>query len=208
MGLVSAGLGDYGGGGGGGSFSRTSTDPLYEPQIPNLVVSVGLGSPFSWNNSNVLSNLTPKGWRVTVPKTGTLHDLSWWVNTQSGNLAGLIYDTGDASAGNRTLLYSSGSVACGAAGWQTVDPAISVTAGQQLDFLIVADNVTAAFMRTPTVPLTQGYPANFAPAAGGASPKIGFSYPAIASLASASATVAEASVTLASGPPVIIARVA
>jgi hypothetical protein len=193
-----------------GSWVRTQTDPLYAPQWPNLVAPTGATFPTSFSSGGTLATFTPRGVRVIVPKAGTLHDVSWFVTIQSGNMAAAIYDTGDASAGNRTLLASSGSLATGAAGWQTWDPSIAVTAGQQLDFVLMADNVTAAFARllAGLQNICQLPNTNFNPVAGGASPKLIFALPAVASLTAWATTVAEASVALTStASPVLIARV-
>lgn len=85
------------------------------------------------------------GCRVTAPQNGTLHDLSVFISTTSGNLRLGIYDTGQASATNRTLLFDSGSVAS-AANWKSLgDPGVAVTIGQQLDFVAMADNTTIRF---------------------------------------------------------------
>src|SRR5207248_5975874 len=85
------------------------------------------------------------GARTVIPSSGVLHDLAVYVNVQSGNLDVGVYDT----ASPRNRLYHSGSVACPAAGaWQIVgDPALSVVAGQQYDFLCGVDNGTVQLGR-------------------------------------------------------------
>lgn len=117
------------------------------------------------------------GWtvRVVVHRTGVLNDLTILQNVSSGNICVGVYDTGDASSGNRTRLYTTGSIACPAANaWRVVgDPAINVVAGQQLDFALVADNTTATFGGYSLVLGQAGQlPTNFWPAAGGALPKL------------------------------------
>lgn len=193
-----------------GSFSRTSTDSLYTPQWPNIVSPPGASFPAVFGTGTPLAVFTPRGVRVIVPKAGTLHDIAWWVTAQSGNMAAAIYDTGDASAGNRTLLYSTGSIAVGAIGWQTVDPALTVTAGQQLDFFIMADNTTAAFAKYSVgLANTAQLPTGFAPAAGGASPKLMFQSPSVANLTAWTTPLAEANVTTTNTTtPILFARVA
>jgi hypothetical protein len=94
--------------------------------------------------------------RWVCPLTGTLGTLWILVTASSGNVDVGIYDTGDASAGNRSQLYHSGSTACGAAnGWQAFSPALSVTAGAEYEFILSADNATATFLR-----YTTGFAAN------------------------------------------------
>ncbi len=113
------------------------------------------------------------GARVVIPKTGVLHDLSIYPTVASGNIDIGIYDTGDASPGNYTRLYSRGAVACPTAGqWNVIgDPALPVTAGQQLVFMLSCDNVTAAVLRQGTGNANT-LPAGFMPCPGGALPKL------------------------------------
>lgn len=88
-----------------------------------------------------------RGVRVVIPKTGTLHGLTFFPAVQSGNVALAVYDTGQALAASITRLYSSGSVACGAAlAAQTVDPNLAVTVGQQVLFCLAVDNATVEFV--------------------------------------------------------------
>lgn len=87
--------------------------------------------------------------RVTIPITGTLHGLSWYVGVQSGNIDLGIYDT---TVTTRNRLYSSGSTACAAANtWQTFDPNLAVVRGDQLDFVWAVNNATASIHRLATV---------------------------------------------------------
>jgi len=80
-----------------------------------------------------------------VPVTGVLHDVAIYVQTSSGNVSATVWDVGAAGA-TRNRLWSSGSVACGAQGWQVVgDPSLSVTAGQLVALGIGCDNITATF---------------------------------------------------------------
>jgi hypothetical protein len=91
------------------------------------------------------------GSRITIPTAGTLRDLSVWIVTSSGNLQVGVYDTGQAASTTRTRLYQSGSVVMGTGtNWQVVaDPALAVTAGQQLDLAVIVDNNTATLGRIP-----------------------------------------------------------
>ena len=148
--------------------------------------------------------------RVVVPKDGEIRDVSVWIVAQSGNIALAVYDTNDASAGNRTQLWSSGSVACGGAtAWQTIDPGagtVKVKAGQLLDFAVVADNATASIGRTATFASgINQLPTNFAIAPGGASPKVATT---VATAFPPPSTIAEASLVANNNVPVIIARIA
>ena len=149
--------------------------------------------------------------RVVVPISGVLHDLANYHTVVSGNFRLGIMDTGLASAGNRSLLWESGSVAVGAEGWQVAgDPALAVTAGEALDFVLMADNTTATFGRSVTIASPQGkLPANYLPVAGGASPKVGWVY-AAGAYAAFPATVSEANCGTSSGLaiPFIMGRIA
>ena len=148
--------------------------------------------------------------RVVVPKTGVLHDISVYIGATSGNMIAGVYDTGDALAGSRTLLWSSASTAVGSANnWQVVgDPALSVTAGQQLDLAIMADNVTVTFGRALFANGNQAQlPANFIPATGGASPKMQWANNAVSFAMPSAITEANCSISLTGQAPMIIGRV-
>lgn len=143
-----------GSGGGGGS---AGWQDLLAPYSPNLITG-------STNVGGVNGGL---GVRVQVGKTGTLKDLSVYVDVSSGNISLAIYNT----ASPRARQSTSGAVACPAGGaWRIIyDPAFAVTAGQYYDLFLSADNATATFGKV-TLP-TSGYdqlPANFLPGAGGA----------------------------------------
>lgn len=113
--------------------------------------------------------------RVTIPKSGTLHDLAIFPTTSSGNVDVGVYDTGDASSGNRTRLYHSGSVACAAANaWQVVgDPNLVVVKGQQVDICLSCDNNTASFLATAALSNANiaQFPTSFLPTTNACSPK-------------------------------------
>lgn len=86
------------------------------------------------------------GWRVLAPKTGTLSSLYLLVATASGNIEVAIVDA--VSGANRTRLWTTGSIACPAQGWQLLgNPGLSVTVGQAFDFTLNADNTSALFGR-------------------------------------------------------------
>ena len=136
---------------------------LVATQPPELLTSVGAPS----------ANLITAG-RVTIPKAGTLHDLAVFIGTSSGNLRVGIYDCGVATPNVATRLYDSGSIAMPAAGWQIIgDPALAVTAGQQLDLVASIDNAVARIgqgFAGPNVGSMGTLPANFIPSS--AAPKM------------------------------------
>ena len=161
-------------------------------------------------NSGVIAG-SIYGSRVVVPKSGVLHDLSIFVHTSAaGNFHLGVYDTGDALAGSRTLLYDSGSVAVGAAAqWQTVDPAIAVVAGQQLDLVFNCSSGAVTIERKSLVDTTLSKLPNnnFIPAAGGAQPKYNFEYD-IGAFAALPATILEANCGGNGNRFLLVARVA
>lgn len=178
---------------------------LYAPQWTRLVTAA---HPGLYNGSLTATLNTVYATRMPVPTTGVLKGLSLFVSTASGNVIGGVYDTGDASNGNRTKLYDSGTIAAGG-GWLNLgDPNINVTAGQELDIAFIADN---AILVVPKLTVFNGascvLPAGFLPVPGGASPKLfwnnapgGFSLPATVAEAACAQTV--------SALPLLIARVA
>jgi hypothetical protein len=173
----------------------------YTPQPPALITTVdpklatGVAAMSSANQA--------RGARVIVPRTGTLHDIAIWIGTASGNIDLAVYDT---TATTRNRLWSSGSVACPtAAVWAIVgDPAISVTAGQQLDFVLAIDNTTATFARVGAGGNWIDLPTAFHVADGGGKPTLswvrGTSFPL-------ATTLAESGLGVGTTIPLIIARV-
>lgn len=143
--------------------------------------------------------------RVTIPYSGVLHDISVPIGTHSGNCILGIFDT---SATTRNQLYTSGSVAPGSDNtWYTAptDPALTVSAGDELDFALVADNATMTFGRCATLvaaALSQ-MPTGFWPSPLGGSNRI---YASKAASFPLPATVSEATLATASAVPCIIAR--
>lgn len=178
--------------------------PMEEPVPPATSLALpGLLAPWHPSLNTAKATLTIGsiyGVRVTVTRTGTLNQLSVFVPDTSGNLRIGVYDTGDASVGNRSLLYDSGSVAAPAAGnWKTVTPSIQVYAGQQLDLVVMVDNTTITLARAGVLASTlQQLPSGYFPAAGGASPKMFWSY-AAGAYAAFPATISEANCGTTSG---------
>jgi hypothetical protein len=118
---------------------------------PQALVSNVVATDSDWHNPASVSGVGTANNHVgvvcRVPVTGTLHDVMVGIGTQSGNIAASIYDV--ASGGTtRNRLWSSGSIACPAAGWAIVgNPALAVTAGQLLTLAVGADNSTVTFAR-------------------------------------------------------------
>lgn len=130
-----------------------------------------------------------RGVRFVVPATGTLTTLGYYVVTSSGNIDVGIYST----AATRELLWSTGSIACpSATAWATASPNLPVTAGQQIDIGIAADNTTAQFARHGQQAVAV-LPASLWPGGGGAQAKVAF---AAMSAFPLPATISEASVIL------------
>jgi hypothetical protein len=113
-----------------------------------------------------------RGVRMVMPRAGTLRDVAIFPMVQSGNIDAGLYDT---AAGTSSKIWSSGSVACGAAAaWQIVgDPNQAVTQGQHIDFVLACDNGTAAFARcaAPVSNLIVQLPTNYMVSPQGALPK-------------------------------------
>lgn len=173
---------------------------VYAPQIPALVAAHDprLCKAAGGTDANIML-----GARVIVPRTGTLTDFYIWPTVSTGNVDGAVYST----AATRVRLWSSGSVACPAAGgWRSLgNPALAVTAGTQLDFAVANTLGTAAFVNCHDTPaLGMGaLPTGFFTAPDGASPKVYwyvYSYPA-------PATLTEASLTAYSYAPFAMARI-
>lgn len=182
--------------------------PALDEYLPGLV------APFAPSQANALggTGLANRivASRVIVPKEGVLTKFSFFVGTSSGNVIGAVYDTGDASAGNRTKLWDSGSVAMGTGNnYQTLgDPNIAVKAGQALDFAIMLDNTTGTYARLTLAQQAQALlPTGFLPVAGGASPKIQWANNAASFAMPASIAEASCSVSLTGQFPYLFALV-
>lgn len=158
---------------------------------------------------NIGTSNSARGGRVVIQQTGILHDLSVFVSAQSGNLDLGIYDT---SPTTRNRLYSSGSTAVAAINtWQSFDPNLAVTKGDNLDFVIACDNGTATFARAGMLAGLEEMPnSSFwtSPLAGGfaANGKMSIGWTRLTSFPLPS-TVLESSLTVNSQPFFIIARI-
>jgi len=174
------------------------------------VVPISTGSPRINTTQAIGTAFRAFFQRVIIPKTGTLHDLAIFNgSTVAGNHNVAVYDTGDASAGHYTPLWSSGSVAAtGTNSWQVVgDPALSVTAGQQLLLSFMNDSTTTTFGIGSAYSLSAAaqLPTNFIPTAGGALPKLigTFTFGSLAY-----STLTEANLSASPNPYMVIARIA
>ncbi len=109
--------------------------------------------------------------RVMMAQTGTLHDISFLVNTTGGNYNIIVLDDGQANATHttRTCLGLKGSTATPAASaYITYDVNIAVNAGDTLVFMLTFDG-TAAKVGASTGSLGGiALPASFFPGSGAA----------------------------------------
>lgn len=151
----------------GGTKSITHNDGAGNMSIPGSLavgdaattrIKIGVGA---WPGSGLVAPLHP--WqpgatvaptanllylvRVIVPYTGTLHDVAAAIVTASGNLILCVYDTGQATANTATKLWDSGSFASVASTWNSKNPALAVTTGQQVFLGVVADNTSVQLTR-------------------------------------------------------------
>lgn len=204
--VVGGGAGGGGGGGGGGTAGNWPAKGYYSG-IPDII-SPGDPRVIAQSAAVMVANQSRLA-RVTCHRAGDLRYLSTFVLVSSGNMYLAVYDTGDASSGNRTLLWKSAATACGAANaWQTIDPGAggcTVTAGQVVELVVVADNGTMQIARisstnagTNQLPSTMGLPP------GGALPKMvgvaSTTYPP-------PTTIAEASISANNTIPALIAQI-
>lgn len=107
------------------------------------------------------SNANMCGFRAVMPKSGTLSGVSFYVITQSGNVAPAILDT---TATTRNVLWNPGASAVGAAGWQSLgNPGLTVSAGDQLDFAIgfSSGTVRVAYMTNANATVSFSLPTGY-----------------------------------------------
>lgn len=172
---------------------KSLVGPLQTLIGANSLSAVGPGTSNMW------------GSRVLIPYTGTLHDLSVFIGTSSGNIDIGILDT---TATTRNRLYHSGSTASPGTGWRIIgDPALSVTAGDMVDFCITCDNntITIGFVGINAA-AAQTLPTNFILSPLGGAPKMSW---LATSNATVPATIAESSLAVANTSiPMLIARIA
>jgi hypothetical protein len=109
--------------------------------------------------------------RVMMAQSGTLHDVSFLVNTTGGNYNILVLDDGQANATHttRTCLYIKGSTATPAASaYISGDASLTVAAGDTLVFMVTFDGVTAKVGASTGSLGGIALPANFFPGSGAA----------------------------------------
>lgn len=173
----------------------------FAPQLAALV------APYQPLMANSLSAFgaanEARGQRVLVPRTGTLVDLHAYVGASAGNVNAGVFSTADP----RVALWTSGSIACPAAGWAKLgDPNVAVTAGDALDFVLAASSTSASFARFVTAANNLArLPTGFL-AADGAGPVLAWFKASSFDLAAA--TFFDASITNSQSPFLLIARVA
>lgn len=193
------------------SFQADSKGSILLNGLPVQMGSVVGTGILGWNFTSVGVSTAnqARATRCIVPATGFLRDIGVFVAVQSGNLDIGVYDTGQTTAGTRTKLYSSGSTAVAASGWQTVDPGagvLPVTQGQHIDIAWAPDNGTASIMRYAAGSGTSySLPTGYFPECPTALPKLGWlcatSFPLPASFTEANCAVT------ANNPPCVIFRV-
>lgn len=183
--------------------------------LGGLVLPLGVG-PLQIAQTTTLTSLSPHGVRAFVPLTATMHDFALYMGALTGNISVAIYDCGQATPDVYTHLWDSGSVATSgltANAWNIIaDPALAVTAGEQLIFLVSTDNGTVSFgrMGTGLVAAAQAQlPSTYlTSAAGGTLPKQAVLIPSLSSVANWPSTISEANMSVATAPPIPMARVA
>lgn len=114
--------------------------------------------------------------RALVPVTGIMVDVTYYIGASSGNCILMAYDVGEASPGNYTKLWDSGSLPVGTVNtWQSASPGIPVKRGQQVMLGVMFDNGTATLGRGSLNLVNAAasqLPANFIPDSGSNSAKL------------------------------------
>jgi hypothetical protein len=201
---------------GGTTVSGTSTLPINPALSGNVILPLSIllgtravqpaGASFVGNGHNHL------GMRVTMTRTGTLHDLAIYVTTAAGSAEVAIIDT---TTPTRNIVYKSGLVAVPTShAWQVVaDPALPVTVGDQYDFVYGNGSACSVMwmgglVNTALEAASGQLPAGFMPVTGGAPPKITWADAVSPLPYAAQTTVAEANLTPQQNCPLIWARIA
>ena len=171
------------------------------PALPGLVSAL---SPLAFDRSSPLNVANfAFGSRVVIPRSGTLTDLAiYLVGVSAGNISAGVY----SAETTRARLYTTGSIACPAAGsWQIVgDPNLEVEAGEQYDLVFSAsdgsiDPISHAASENNVVLLPDSYADGET-----AKPKLGWYKSASHPIP---ATFAEAGITVGATTFALIARV-
>lgn len=108
--------------------------------ISNLLCTIDprLASSSSAPGANIA-----RGARVIAYKAGTIAEIAVYCETAAGDVDVAI---ADGTGATRNRLWSSGATIA-TTGWMTWSPALAVTAGQVLDFVLSSDSATATFYR-------------------------------------------------------------
>lgn len=169
------------------------------------------GAPVSSNESKG-GALVAVFSRAIVPITGKIKDVSVLNGaTIAGESNLAIFDTGDAKAGEYTLLAESGAKAhSGANKWQSMGTLgeLTVTAGQHV-LLMIVNSSTGSYKGTAALTTTAAeLPTEYLKCVGGASPKLlgehTFAEIKVATIKEAELTAGNASNSAA---PMIVARI-
>lgn len=150
--------------------------------------------------------------RVMMGQSGTLHDVSFMVNTTGGNYNIIILDDGQANATHttRTCLALKGSTATPAASaYITYDPALTVAAGDTLVFMVTFDGTSAKVAASTGSLGGIAMPANFFPGSGAstAASKVCGTILSANVPGSVNATVTDANMVAAANGPFCIWRI-
>jgi hypothetical protein len=109
-------------------------------QLPGLIAPI---DPRLFNSTTTPGANGMVGVRVTIPYSGTLHDLAVYITASAGNLDIGIIDT---TVTTRNRLYHSGAIASPGTGWRILaDPNLAVNAGDQLDLVLSTDSNSSIF---------------------------------------------------------------
>lgn len=128
-------------------------DNIVSPVDPHLYCSLG--------GAVTMANGAIRGARVLCTAAGTLTDLAVCIGTSSGNISAAVYDV---TGTPRNRLFTTGAIACPASGWAIVGSGslgISVTAGQQLEFAVTADNAVVTLNGLVGTVASQVFPAPY-----------------------------------------------
>lgn len=201
--------------GGTGATKHTSLNNVLG-QVQVMPSPVNVVSPVVAQGSLLANNTVPTTAnqayfaRAIIPVSGNLRDLYLYIGATGGNMKGLIFDDGTASAGNRTRLWLGSEVAVSATGWLNLgDPNLAVLAGQHIELGFIASSSTAnqitRYLNAATNGGVQLPSASFMPAPGGAPPKLVTTF--ASSYASPASSYSEATFGAFGNCPQIIARI-
>ena len=196
----------------GSSHVLTTTAPVPSGQtILPLAVTMGIRT-VQPSPANFGASVAHFGFRAVMPRSGVLHDLAVYISVPAGNIeVGLL----NTVATTRTILYKTGSVAATAShAWQIIgDPALAVSAGDQVDVSYAATSASNTIMwvggevNTGTDAPSGALPANFVPAPGGGKNTICWADSTSPIPYGGTTTVAESSLVAQQNIPLVIGRI-